>query len=115
MEWLPQKHPAEFRESVHVKNQHFEIWIQDCTTQLTWLNTHKPEKEKGEKYQSWLKSFEHTKKYYSENPYWVEVEFWGDDDMVSRKEFSTMKEAEDLFLELATTQEKIDFTALGFD
>jgi hypothetical protein len=114
MEWLPQNHPAEFKESVHVKNQHFEIWLKDCTTQLTWLNSHKPEKQKGEKYQNWLKSFEHTKKYYEKNPYWIQIIFWDDEDMLSSREFSTFEEAENLFLELATTKDEIDFNSLGF-
>jgi len=107
-------HPAEVIPTEWVSNHHYKVRMLDHTVTKKYIDLVKPEKEKGEKYSEWLRFSNNYDKHYANTPYWVQVEFWGDDDMLEQIELSNKTDMENLYYEISTCDYIPDFDKLGF-
>lgn len=92
----------EYFNFVTGENHHYKVFLRDYTPYIKYVESLKPEKTKGEKFQSWSKAMQSIEKYWRNSPYRIIVEYWGDDDMIEVSEFENKTDAENIFNELIT-------------
>ena len=95
-------------------NLYFEVELRNYSPFVSMVKNTKPEKTKGEKFRAWERSMVNVEEYWGRRPFWINVTFHGDDDLVMCKDFATLEEAEAMFVELSTCPVAPDFDALGF-